>query len=169
MKKYFLAFLIVALSLPVFAQQEAKQKKGHHNVAELVSNLSANQKRQIEAIYDDSKKKMQSLRSEQSAVRDSVKQYLHGEGDNSRILFPLFDREAAIQSQISREMYSTKLKIDEILTPEQRAELKNKKCDKFKHGKPQCDKPKGSKCDKRKCDNPNCEKRKCEKRNTDNK
>ena len=58
----------------------------------------------------------------------SIILFLEREGDQSRTLYPLFDREARLQVAISREMYATKLRIDEVLTKEQRQTLlKHKK------------------------------------------
>ena len=68
-------------------------------------------------------------------MRDSIGKYMDSEGDQSKKLYPLFDREAQLQVQISREMYSTKVRIDKVLTKEQRKEfLQASKRDK-RHGK----------------------------------
>ena len=58
-------------------------------------------------------------------MRDSIHRYMDMDGDQSQYLYPLFDREARIQTQISREMYATKVHIDQVLTKEQRKELKD--------------------------------------------
>lgn len=59
--------------------------------------------------------------------------YMELEGDHSRELYPLFDREAQLQTAINREMYATKIRIDEVLTREQRQTLRNASR-KDKHG-----------------------------------
>lgn len=100
--------------------QRPKEGGGHRDITKIVSDLSASQKKKLDAINEESKKTVDALRAQQKAVRDSIAMYIHREGDNSRILYPLFDREAQIQSSISREMYSTKIKIDAVLTAEQR-------------------------------------------------
>lgn len=100
--------------------QRPKDGGGHRDITKIVSDLSASQKKKLDAINEESKKNVDALRAQQKAVRDSIAMYIHREGDNSRILYPLFDREAQIQSSISREMYSTKIKIDAVLTAEQR-------------------------------------------------
>ena len=91
----------------------------------MVGNLSAAQKRKIESISKESRQHVDNLRKQQKAVRDSIAMYMELEGDQSAALYPLFDREAAINVAIGREMYAGKVRIDEVLTKEQRAELRN--------------------------------------------
>ena len=50
--------------------------------------------------------------------------YMELEGDQSRHLNPLFEREAQLQAAVSREMYSAKVRIDDVLTREQRQGLR---------------------------------------------
>ena len=67
------------------------------------------------------------------------------EGDQSDKLFPLFDREAAIQAEISKEMYTTRQQIDQVLTDEQLAEFRARcKADR-KKPRPPADNPKAPK------------------------
>ena len=44
--------------------------------------------------------------------------FMDSDGDHSAVLFPLFEREAALQAAINREMYKGKLRVDEVLTKE---------------------------------------------------
>ena len=126
MKKYVITLLLLALSLPMAAQHDGQKpnQKKRADITELVGNLSAPQKRKIENIHADSKARVDDLRRRQNAVRDSIRIYMDREGDQSEALFPLFDREAQLQAAVSREMYAAKLLIDEVLTKEQRAELR---------------------------------------------
>lgn len=126
MKRIVLPLLLLALALPLKAQQDNRrpEKKKRADITELVSDLSAPQKRKIDAISKESKERVDALRASQRAVRDSIGMYMELEGDQSRQLYPLFDREAQLQAAVSREMYSTKLRIDEVLTHEQRATLR---------------------------------------------
>ena len=127
MKKYILTLLLLALTLPLAAQHDGRQphKKKRAEITELVSDLSAPQKRKIEHISKESRTRVDDLRRQQNAVRDSIRMYMDLEGDQSAHLYPLFDREAQLQVSVSREMYATKLRIDEVLTKEQRAELRS--------------------------------------------
>ncbi len=125
MKRYIVALLLLAIALPVAAQHGKKPHgKKHHEITELVSDLSSAQKRKIEEIGKQSRERVLTLRNQQKAVKDSIAMFIDREGDNSTVLYRLFDREASLQVSISREMYDTKLLIDQILTPQQREELR---------------------------------------------
>lgn len=135
MKKALFLSLLIALALPL-AAQHARPHGGDKkkDITELVSDLSNIQKRKIESITKESKERVDILRMQQKAVRDSINMYMEYEGDQSAVLYPLFDSEGALHAAIDREMYSGKLRIDKVLTKEQRAELR-KVCNKDKHAK----------------------------------
>ena len=121
--------IIVVLALlalnPVMAQRGRAKEGRQRDITEIVNDLSPSQKKKLDAINEESKARVGALRARQKAVRDSIAMYIHRDGDQSRVLYPLFDREAQIQASISREMYSTKLKIDAVLTPEQRRQVRD--------------------------------------------
>lgn len=131
MKRTIVIIIAMAAAITLQAQhtphREGKGKHHRPDIAELVSDLSTAQKRKLDAITSESKTRIADLRTRQRAVRDSISMFLDREGDHSKALFPLFDREAHLQTQISREMYATKLRIDEVLTPEQRKQLQQSK------------------------------------------
>ena len=89
----------------------------------LVSNLSPIQKKRLETLSSESQERTRKLRQDQKALRDSIHTYIKLPDDHSAILFPMFEREAWFQAEISKEYYRTRLQIDEILTAEQREEL----------------------------------------------
>lgn len=125
MKKNIAIILLVFIGIvPAMSQSHGRHNKKHREITELVSDLSQNQKKKIDGIRKESKTKVLALRAQQKAVRDSIVSLMELEGDQSTALYPLFNREAELQVAVSREMYSTKLKIDEVLTKEQRAELR---------------------------------------------
>lgn len=126
MKKSIIVAAMIVLALPLAAQRHDDKHPGkkHRDVTELVSDLSASQKRKIDAVSRESKERVSVLRTRQKAVRDSIGMFMEREGDQSAALYPLFDREAQLQVSISREMYATKVKVDALLTKEQKAELK---------------------------------------------
>lgn len=132
MKRLYLLLLLL-LATPVMAQhgKPAHRGGGHQcaEVTEMVKDLSPVQKRKLENITKESRERVDALKKSQKQVRDSVALFMRKEGDQSKYLFPLFDREARLQAEISREMYVTKVRIDEILTKEQRVELQ-KACEK---------------------------------------
>lgn len=130
--------LFLAFSLSAQRQDGKRHDQQRPDITELVSNLSDTQKSQLEAITNDSRQRVEKLRAQQKAVRDSINLYMDREGDQSKYLNPLFDREAKIQAEISREMYASKVRIDKVLTKEQRAEFqKASKQHRKKHGKKQ--------------------------------
>jgi len=127
-------FLIAIISISNFQFSIATAQRPHRegpgpekrpDITEMVSDLSSSQKSKLDAISSDSRKRVDALRKQQNAVRDSINMYMERDGDQSKALYPLFDREARLQAEISREMYATKVRFDKILTPEQRKELKN--------------------------------------------
>lgn len=125
MKKIVIITLLFVTALPAIAQREGKRgERRHRDITEMVSDLSASQKRKIDAIGKESKERVGAMRQQQKQVRDSIAMYMDRDGDQSRALYPLFEREANIQVSINREMYTTKRRIDEVLTVSQRDELR---------------------------------------------
>ena len=94
------------------------------DITEIVSNLSDAQKEKLETLMEASRQRVDKLRRQQQAVRDSIALYMDRDGNQSKKLYPLFDREAKLQVEISREMYNTKVRIDEVLTKEQRQQFR---------------------------------------------
>lgn len=121
--KIIITALLLAVALPLAAQNPQHEKRQQREITEMVSDLSTAQKKKLDVITDASRKRVDALRARQKAVRDSINIYMRMEGDHSRELFPLFDREARLQCEISREMYTTKVRIDELLTPPQRKQV----------------------------------------------
>lgn len=119
-----LFLLLVSVSVPAVAQHKDGGEKRQRDISELVGDLSQQQKRRLDAITDDSRERVSVLRARQKAVRDSIAMYMEMDGDQSARLYPLFDREAALQRDISREMYAAKVRVDEVLTPAQRQQLR---------------------------------------------
>ena len=120
---YILAALLLLLT-PAVAQNPNHKGSRQRDITEMVSDLSQSQKKRLDAITEESKSRVNALRARQKAVRDSIAMFMNMDGDHSDKIFPLFDREADLQRAISREMYSTKVRIDEVLTPEQRKKLR---------------------------------------------
>lgn len=142
MKKILSIAIVAAVAFQCslcFAQRPQREGHDRHHeqrpdITELVSDLSSSQKSKLETITAESKKRVESLRKQQKALRDSIGSLMDREGDQSKALFPLFDREAKLQAEISREMYTTKVRIDQILSADQRKEL-NASCKKHKKHK----------------------------------
>lgn len=126
MKKIAALCLIMVFAASAWGQRDGGHEKKHspQDITTLVSNLTTSQKQEVEAIRKESSSRVADLRSRQKAVKDSIHLFMHKDGDQSAILYPLFEREAALQVAINREMYVGKVRIDSVLTPEQRAELR---------------------------------------------
>lgn len=130
MKKY-IVFVFVFLFLlhvsPLSAQEAPRHGRKDNppvKVEEMVSDLSVKQKRSLLQIQEKSHERIGQLNAQLKVVRDSIRTVMRQDGDNSKILYPLFDREGALQAQISKEMYTMRTQIDAILTPQQLAELR---------------------------------------------
>lgn len=99
------------------------QQNGHPGrppkVEEIVKDLSIRQKRQLETISNETKVQMDKYKAELKQVKDSIHYYMDMSTDKTDVLFPLFDREAKIKANMSKLMYRTRLKIDNVLTKEQ--------------------------------------------------
>lgn len=103
------------------------------DITKIVSNLSDAQKEKLETLMEASRQCVDKLRRQQQAVRDSIALYMDRDGNQSKKLYPLFDREAKLQVEISREMYNTKVRIDEVLTKEQRQQFRQASKEHRKH------------------------------------
>ena len=131
MRRILLTSLVICLAFTAMAQQGPKQDKGPRHkdspkIEELVPDLTAAQKNKIDAITRRSTKIIEGYRNQLHAVRDSIRSYMNSREDHSNILFPLYDREGHLQSEISKEYYRTKVAIDKVLTPEQFQQMHQK-------------------------------------------
>lgn len=120
--------------------REGPRPEPRPDITEMVSDLSASQKSKLETIAKESKEKLDNLHKQKRAVRDSIEMYMEKEGDHSKELYPLFDREAKLNALIQREMYASKMRFDQVLTADQRKELADR--NKRHHHKKKADRKK---------------------------
>jgi len=130
MKHTIAIALSLLFTLMVFAQPAKPMRGPIHKdeipkVEKMVSNLTAMQKKKIESITANSKKEVFKLRQELESIRSQIGSLNNKEGDQSAKLFPLFDRESQLMAEISKEMYRCRVRIDEVLTPEQIKEFRD--------------------------------------------
>ena len=127
MKKIAILLLTLVLGITAMGQHKNGHSR-HHNetpkIEEMVSDLSAIQKKKLNTVMENSRKEVDRLQAELDKVRKQIKSLINKDGDNSDQLFPLFDREGALRAEISKEMYRTRQQIDDILTKEQLAEMR---------------------------------------------
>ncbi|MBR5352924.1 MAG: hypothetical protein IK126_04355 [Bacteroidales bacterium] len=140
MKKTFI-FIISILTITTLMAQAPDGGRRHRQgppeppkVEEMVSNLSAIQKNRLEGITENCKKQTTKLQKELDAIRTQIRNLMMQDGDQSDKLFPLIDRESSLQAQIAKEMYRTRVQIDQVLTEEQLTEFRARcKADRQKH------------------------------------
>ena len=124
MRRLIFTSLLIGLTFCAMAQTESRPPKGklhkeRPSIESMVPDLTASQKSRIDAVTSQSAKTIEGYKSQLKAVRDSIRSYMNTQEDKSAILFPLYDREAMLQSEISKEYYRTKVAVDKVLTPEQ--------------------------------------------------
>ncbi len=131
MKKHITFLLTLFLCSMLFAQQPGSHRDGSKKshceppkIEEMVSDLSSIQKKRLETVMQNSHKQLDKLQAELSNVRKQIRALLKSEGDQSDKLFPLFEREGYLQTEISKEMYKCRVQIDNILTKDQLKEFK---------------------------------------------
>ena len=142
MKKKIATYLVAILACTMlFAQSpnEFGHGKKHHKheppkIEEMVSNLSAIQKKRLETITQESKKQVDKMQAELKSINSQIRKLLDAEGDQTNTLFPLFEREAQLKLEINKEMYRTRQQINNVLSKEQLMELRERmKADRKKH------------------------------------
>ncbi len=142
MKKKIATYLVAILACTMlFAQSpnEFGHGKKHHKheppkIEEMVSNLSAIQKKRLENITQESKKQVDKMQAELKSINSQIRKLLDAEGDQTNTLFPLFEREAQLKLEINKEMYRTRQQINNVLSKEQLKELRERmKADRKKH------------------------------------
>ena len=134
MKKKIATYLVAILACTMlFAQSpnEFGHGKKHHKheppkIEEMVSNLSAIQKKRLETITQESKKQVDKMQAELKSINSQIRKLLDAEGDQTNTLFPLFEREAQLKLEINKEMYRTRQQISNVLTKEQLKELRER-------------------------------------------
>ena len=127
MKKIATLLLTLALAVTAIGQQKTGKSHRHKEppkIEEMVSDLSAIQKKRLNTVMENSRKEVDRLQAELDKVRKQIHALTNKDGDNSDQLFPLFDREGDLRAEIAKEMYRTRRQIDEILTKEQLAEFR---------------------------------------------
>ncbi len=129
--KYLFSILITLLLLTggthAVAQQKqnCKGKQPSEQISCVIKDLSAKQKRQIEAISKEHSANLKTLKKQLSDIRDSIHVYVDKQTDCSAIILPLMDQESALELQLNKELYKMKVRLDKVLTEEQYKTLLN--------------------------------------------
>lgn len=132
MKHLALILITTLMAFTLTAQPpEGEPHKRHHRqqppkVEQMVSNLSAVQKKRLEAITNDCQQETDKLEKELNTVRQKIRSLMDQPGDQSDKLFPLIDRESQLQAQMAKTMYRVRQQIDRVLTDEQLTEFRSR-------------------------------------------
>lgn len=132
MKHLALILITTLMAFTLTAQTpEGGPHKRHHQpqppkVEQMVSNLSAVQKKRLEAITNDCQQETDKLEKELNTVRQKIRSLMDQPGDQSEKLFPLIDRESQLQAQMAKTMYRVRQQIDRVLTDEQLTEFRSR-------------------------------------------
>lgn len=123
MKRLFFLTIALVFFFQATAQPGEPPHKARHqkemNIENLVSDLSSTQKTRIDMVTRKSKTVVDGYRKELNAIRDSIRLLMDTPNDMSSQIFPLYEREAKLQAEISKEYYRAKVAVDKVLTPEQ--------------------------------------------------
>ena len=110
-------------------------QKQQFKIENFISDLTPDQRIRIDLITRRSSKTIQIYKTQLGNVRDSIRSYMASPEDQSAILFPLYEREGMLLTEISKEYYRSKVAIDELLTPKQFQELHEKMANRRKQSK----------------------------------
>lgn len=120
----FLFFILTAgIILPAYAVDDNKPKKKHHNIEQMIPDLTASQRKKIDQIRKESNERIDSMEMRQERIRDSIRIYLDLYEDHRSALYPLMEKEARIRLEINKEMYRAKTQINSVLTKAQHQTL----------------------------------------------
>ena len=134
MKRNFLVLVGICF-LFLFAGQANAQKEEYNKamryrympyekqVEEVLTNLTDNQRKMLHKLSKENKEYMDKYRKDRDQLEKTIKSLLEMKGDVSETLYPLIDMKARLEAEKEKNLYKMKLKIDEILTPEQRIEM----------------------------------------------
>ena len=134
MKRNFLIIVGICF-LFLFAGQANAQKEEYNKamryrympyekqVEEVLTNLTDNQRKMLHKLSKENKEYMDKYRKDRDQLEKTIKSLLEMKGDVSETLYPLIDMKARLEAEKEKNLYKMKLKIDEILTPEQRIEM----------------------------------------------
>lgn len=101
------------------ANQMAKQMP----VDSILDDLTVQQKTLLDMITRKYSKAIEAYRHDLHQLRDTISHLMNEPGDNSERLFPLYEREGALQAKISKEFYRCKMEMDAVLTPDQQRRI----------------------------------------------
>ncbi|MBR5784800.1 MAG: hypothetical protein IKY43_06515 [Bacteroidales bacterium] len=162
MKTKILIFALAISSIIAASNTLLAQHGPKHNfkwlpreviVKKILDDLSTDQRNTLVQMSKENRERMDKYRKELKSLNDSIMMLRKKDGNNSEILFPLVDRLYKLEAEKDKSLYLYELKIDSILTAEQKikideyeekmrqdikehADKMKKKCENKKHKKP---------------------------------
>jgi len=89
----------------------------------VLTNLTDNQREALHKLSKENKEYMKKYRKDREQLEKTIESLLAMKEDVSEALFPLIDMKSRLEAEKEKNFYKIKLKIDSILTAEQRAEM----------------------------------------------
>ena len=117
--------LIILLALTISSVANAQHHSDNHHakkgpaIENIITDLTVVQTRKLEEISSSAQPRIDALRRELKGVRDSLHTVMEWYGDHSDVAYPLLEREAALQLELNKEFYRTKIRTDKVITKEQ--------------------------------------------------
>lgn len=129
MKRILTTAIGMLMALTAFGQrnQGSPHELRPHDepsIEDVVKNLSESQISQLETITSAHKKRVSQCRRELEALRDSIRMEMEKDGDQSAVLFPMYEREGKLMSDLSKMYYMGGVEVEKVLTPKQKKQLK---------------------------------------------
>lgn len=89
----------------------------------VLTNLTDNQREALHKLSKENRDYMEKYRKDREQLEKTIESLLAMKEDVSEALFPLIDMKSRLEAEKEKNFYKIKLKIDSILTAEQRAEM----------------------------------------------
>ena len=100
-------------------------KPYEEQIETMLTNLTDSQREALHKLAKENREYMEKHRRDVNKLQSSIELLLAKDGDNSEILFPLIEMKAELEAEKEKNLYRAKLKIDSILTAEQREKMKS--------------------------------------------
>ena len=132
MKTKILIFALAISSIIVASNTLLAQHGPKHNfkwlpreviVKKILDDLSTDQRNTLVQMSKENRERMDKYRKELKSLNDSIMMLRKKDGNNSEILFPLVDRLYKLEAEKDKSLYLYELKIDSILTAEQKIKI----------------------------------------------
>lgn len=128
-KKITIVAVVFALLFVVKANAQCRPEMPEgmvsfeEQIEKVLDNLSDSQIDALQKLSKENKKYLETFRKEMKVLEDSIDMLMKRKGNHSKQLYPLLERRAKLALEKDKKLYLSKVKIDGILTDEQRATI----------------------------------------------